>query len=200
MGVPVYGSKSLREELANPMPAPEILGVVDTKLTDPTPKQESASWTGTSGEMEMVEPPPPWEVSSEFDASNARLYVDVPKNWTLRWINPRLLETQGWRHWQPVMASDPRVNCRVSQMVGPDNNIRRGGAVGDILAWMYTSWVESRRALLQKKTDAQTSAAYNKQETLREEFRRGTYGPNVRLEESRHPTHTILEGRSIPKD
>lgn len=200
MPVPVYGfGKSTREELAEPMPRPEVLGTIKPELTDPTPQQESASWeTASGGSIDITEPPPPWEVHKEFDASDARLYVDVPKNWSLRWINPRLLESAGWRHWQSVQASDPRVKCKVAQMISPDGTIRRGGfEKGDILSWMYTSWVESRRALLQKKTDEQTASAQQRQEGLREAFRRGTYGPYVRLEEAKHPTHTMVEGKSI---
>lgn len=199
MGVPTYGfgkDKDRREELAQPAPTAEVIGVVKPEFTDPAPRQESAAWSGSLGDVSMTEPPPPWEVGSEFDASDARRYVEVPSNWTLRWINPRLLDSQGWQYWQPVTASDSRVKCKVDSMVGPDGNVHRGGQTGDILAWMLTSWVESRRRQHQKKTDERTASAVSKQDNLREEFRRGTFG-KIRLEEARHPTHTMFEGKSV---
>jgi hypothetical protein len=82
-------------------------------------------------------------------------------------------------------------------MVSPEGNIRRGGNTGDILAWMYTSWVESRRRQMQREVDALTDSSVNRQNELREDFARGKYGPNIRLEGAKHPTHTMAEGRSM---
>ena len=162
---------SIREELGQlPQPA-EVLGTVSPQITDPSLQGPTTLWTGPAGApVEMSEPPPPWELEdTEYAPSDARRYVDVPDTWTLRWINPKLLESTGWRYWQPVMASDPRVKVKVDTMIGPDNNIRRGGVVGDILGWMYTTWVISRRAQLQKETESQTQSAADRHETLKNE-------------------------------
>lgn len=190
--------QEVRERMASM--SGEVLGVIpNSPLTDPTPQGVDTQWEGADGQVSVSEPPPPWEIDERGDLllSDARKFVDVPKNWTLRWINPRLLDQFGWRDWKPVMASDDNVRVKVETMVSPEGNIRRGGFTGDILAWMYTSWVESRRRQLQKATDQLAASSVNRQEELREEFRRGKYGPNIRLEEARHPTHTIGDGRSM---
>jgi hypothetical protein len=189
-----------RKELAQDAPAAEVLGTVpvDSTLTNPTPHAASAEWQTTSGSIGVTEPPPPWELTGgDMEMSDARKFVRVPDTWTLRWMNPKLLDSQGWRYWQAVSASDPRVTVLVDTMVAPDGIIRRGGHTGDILAWMYTSWVDSARERLRKRTEEQAASAVNKQAELREEMRRGTFGPNIRLEEARHPTHTIADGRSL---
>ena len=177
----------------------EILGVVDSTITAPGPKGVDTQWEGADGHVSMAEPPPPWETDSNSDRldSDARRFVKVPDNWTLRWINPRILDQFGWRDWKPVMASDKGVSVTVESMIAPEGNIRRGGMTGDILAWMYTSWFESRRRQIQKETDRQTDSSVRKQEELRDDFARGKYGPNIRLEEAKHPTHTMAEGRSM---
>ena len=175
----------------------EVLGTMKLDTTDP--QGTETQWDSGDGQMSMSEPPPPWEVDeqSNLTLSDARRFVEVPSNWTLRWINPRLLDQFGWRDWRPVLMSDPQVKSRVDTMVSPEGNIRRGGFTGDILAWMYTSWVESRRKQLQRDTDALTASSVKRQDQLREDFRSGKYGPNVRLEEAKHPTHTMAEGRSM---
>ena len=172
---------SIREELAE-APASEVLGTLNVA----TPGSE---------------PPPPWELDpgSEYVASDARRFVEVPENWELRWINPRILDQVGWRYWEPVMASDSRVTVKVLTMVSPEGNIRRGGQGGDILAWMYKSWVESRRRELVTASARMKQSSVDRTDTLKEEFKRGTYGP-IALTEARHPTHTMVEGRSLPKD
>jgi len=147
----------------------------------------------------MQEPPPPWEVSGQGERpdSDARKFVTVPDNWVLRWVNPKLLDQFGWRDWEPVMASDPRVKVHVRTMVSVENNIRRGGQTGDILCWMYRSWVESRRRQLKELTDKQTESARNRFQQTREDILRGAYGRGVTLEESRHPSNTIADGREM---
>jgi hypothetical protein len=146
-----------------------------------------------------TEPPPPWEIApgSELATLDARNFVTVPENWELRWINPRVLDQVGWRHWQPVMASDPLVKVKVSTLVSPEGNIRRGGIGGDILAWMYKTWVESRKAERRKKSALLKQSAVDRTGALKEEFRRGSFGPNISVESARHPTHTMAEGRSM---
>ena len=193
-GVPTINS--VREELSAPAITAEVLGTINEQ----SPSDTTVAWEGPSGKlMEMTEPPPPWEIEdTRYAVSDARRFVDVPDSWELRWLNPKIIETMGWRYWQPVMATDPRVKVKVDSMVAPDNNIRRGGADGgDILGWMFKSWVASRRKQLAEATSRQRDSASNRQSQLREEFRRGTFGPNVSIEEARHPTHTIGEGRSM---
>lgn len=182
------------------MPKTEVLGTIkNERVLDPTPRGEDTVWQGADGQVALAEPPPPWELAdnSELAESDARRFVDAPANITLRWINPRLLDQFGWRDWQPVMKSDPKFTVKVLTMVSPEGNIRRGGATGDILAWMYTSWVVSRRNQIQKETARLAQSAVSRQEELRDEFRRGKYGPNIRLEEARHPTHTNADGRTM---
>jgi hypothetical protein len=139
----------------------------------------------------MEEGPPPWELEDyTYSPSDARRYVDVPANWKLFWINPRLLESSGMRYWTAVSASDPRVTVKISQMVAPDGNIRREGEKGDILCWMYDSWYRSLQTQSKKATDLQTQTALDKASTLKEDFNRGKYGPYVHLDSVNHPTHT----------
>ena len=197
LGALAAAATERRKELAQDLPGPEVLGTlpVDSPVLHPAP--EAAAWQGVTGAIEMTEPPPPWETADDFEMSDAKRFVKVPDNWTLRWINPKLLDSQGWRHWQPVSASDQRVTVLVDTMVAPDGIIRRGGQTGDILGWMYTSWVNSARRKLQEKTEAQSASAVNRQAELREEFKRGTFGPYVRLEDAKHPTHTMAEGKSM---
>jgi hypothetical protein len=176
----------------------KILGTInDPNILDPTPQGVDTQWQGADGQVSMAEPPPPWELASNSDLSDsdARRFVEAPANITLRWINPRVLDSEGWRDWQPVMASDTRFTVHVATMVSPEGNIRRGGFSGDILAWMYTSWVESRRKLYDQRTREQAQAAVDKQQQLRDEFARGKYGPYVKLEGATHPRYTNVETR-----
>ena len=201
LGQAVFNSAATKRENAIADvggPQAEVLGVVNPSITDPTPKSGGAMWKSESGEdMEMLTPPPPWEVGQGEDDSDARRFVDVPNDWTLRWINPRLLDSQGWRYWQSVTASDPRVTVKVKQMQGADNLIRRGGLTGDILAWMYTTWVESRRKIRVQKAAELAGSAVAKQQQLTEEFKRGTFGPYLQFDSAKHPTHTIGDGRTM---
>ena len=197
-GTPNINSDEHREALADLSAGPETLGSVSATITDPTPETPTTAWQGPSGQIDLTEAPPPWEVNeTAYSASDARRFLSVPATWTLRWINPKLLEQFGWRYWQPVMASDQRVTVHVAQMVGPDNNIRRGS---DILAWMPTTWVESRKRQKAEAVAKLTASAVNRQSQLRDEFRRGTYGPYLKLDTATHPTHTIGEGRTMDRD
>lgn len=187
-----------REELAAEAQRPEVLGTVDPVHTDPTPQAPSAAWPSAAGALLAIEEaPPPWELSGEEAASDAKKYVEAPPNVTLRWINPRLLESSGMRGWTTLSTNDPRFHVKVDSMIAPDGTVRRNGATGDFLAWMLTSWVHSRRALLKKKTDELTQSAVNRHQQTREEMARGTFGPYIRPTEAKHPTHTMAEGRSM---
>jgi hypothetical protein len=164
------------------------VGTIKPEVLAPTPRN-----------MDFTEPPPPWELvqGSALAQSDARNFVDVPESWELRWINPRVLDQVGWRYWQPIMASDPNVKVKVPTMVSPEGNIRRGGHGGDILAWMYKSWVESRRKELMKRSAQIKQSSVDRTAGLKEEFRRGTYGPNISVTEAKHPSHTMAEGKSM---
>lgn len=199
-GVPTLGDPSRREQMES-MPGSEVLGTIpsDSRLTDTTPTEHSSTWTREDGtEMTLTEPPPPWEVADErYTASDARRFVECPPNWRLHWVNPRLLDSYGWRDWQPVLASDNRVTVRVTTMVTPENYIRRGGPGGDILCWMWQGWYESIRKKNLEKTRDLAQSAVDKQQALKEEFARGTYGPYMRVDSATHPRFTQGEGRTM---
>lgn len=186
-GVPSLGSQS------------EVLGTLDSTITDPTPPRETTQWDSPTGRVSVVEPPPPWELDDTHGRalSDARHFVDVPDNIEVRWINPRVLDAEGWRDWQPVMASDDRFNVKVPTMVSPDGNIRRGGPTGDILAWMYRSWVESRRRQMATKTAQLTQQAVDQQAQLQDDFKAGKHGPHLTLETAKHPRYTLADGRTL---
>ncbi len=189
-GVPRFGQHST--------PAPEVLGTIapDSKLLDTAPQGAETVWQSESGSVSFTEEPPPWELSGGGDQiSDAKRYVDAPADVTLRWINPRLLETDGWRDWRPVLASDKRFKVIVSTMISPDGNVRRGGSNGDILAFMPTHWVMSRRKILEKKTADQSNSAVDKQQALRYELQK--ISPFLHLDSARHPSHTNADGKSM---
>lgn len=179
----------------------QVLGRIpaDSPLLKEGPQGPSGvRWTGPSGNIDLEEGPPPWELEDKhFADSDARRYVDVPDNWTLYWINPKLLESSGWRYWKPVTMGHPGVKVKVDQMLAPDGNIRRGGERGDILAWMYTSWVDSLRAKHRETTQRQTQIAVDKAATIKEEFNRGAYSPYVHLDSI---NYTHQPPSRVPKD
>jgi hypothetical protein len=188
-GPPIFG----RADRLNAMAQQEVIGHIpgDSPLLKEGPQSIATQWSGPSGTIDMEEGPPPWELEDhQFSDSDARRYVDVPGSWTLYWINPKLLESSGWRYWKPVTVGDPRVKVKVAQMLAPDGNIRRGGEKGDILAYMPTNWVQSMRQRHQVATQRQTQAAVDNVSSLKENFQRGAYGPYVHLDSASHPTHT----------
>ncbi len=169
-----------------------VLGTVKDDITTPGPQGETTQWEGIT----VTEPPPPWELVDNAHAlSDARRFVTAPANVEVRWINPRVLDSMGWRDWQPVMASDPRFTVRVHTMVSPEGNIRRGGNTGDILAWMYKSWVVARRKQNADTTARMTEDAVNQQEILKEEFKRG--GRGLSIDTAVHPRFTSGDGRTM---
>lgn len=180
-------------------PATEVLGTIanPSRITDPPSR--TTSWTREDGTvMEITEPAPPWETLDEkFTASDARRFVECPPQWRLHWVNPRLLESEGWRDWQAVLKSDPRVTVRVSSMVSPEGYIRRGGATGDILCWMWQGHHDLVRRKMRDKVALQTQSAKDKQSQLKEDFARGEFGPYMRVDDATHPTHTQGEGRTM---
>ena len=168
---------------AEAAPTPTVLGTM--------------SADAVKGLMDEDAGPPPWQTSGAHPESDARNFVDVPPDWVLRWLNPRLIDLLGWRDWKPVMASDPRVVVHVKTCVDPSNNIRRGGHSGDVLSYMPRHWYEAKRAAQTKTTQQATQSAVDRQAQLREDFSRGRYGPSVRLDSATHPTHTIADGRTM---
>lgn len=202
MPAPSMGDPSRRAALRDDTPPQvEVLGTIDPThpLIDPQRHGTTTQWTNADGQtITLTEPPPPWEVADTgHTLSDARRFVEAPPNFKLRWINPRLLDSEGWRDWQALMASDNRITVKVPTMVSPEGYIRRGGSGGDILCWMWDSWYESKKRQHLRLTDLQTQKAVDQQDTLRDEFKRGTYGPNIRLAEAKHPTHTMAEGKSL---
>lgn len=175
---------SAAEELTE-APAPTMLGTIDTRR--PTFDEDG---------------PPPWEVDRGWEKHNtdARRFVDVPSNWELRWLSPRRVDQAGFRDWQAVPAKDERIHLKVPAMGAPDNTVRRGGHMGDFLAYMPKHWVESRKRIQAERNARRTQAAVDRQEQFKEEVRRGGFGPHVRVSDSRHPTHTIADGRTMDRE
>ncbi len=148
-------------------------------------------------------PPPPWEVDPSYDRhdSDARKFVEVPENVTLRWLNPKLISQTGLRDWQAVPAKgDSRFKLKLKTMAAPDNTVRRGDANGDFLAWMWTAWVESRTKLKRARVDRQSTQATTKQRQTQEAYNAGKFGRYVTGAEAQHPTHTIADGRTMDRD
>lgn len=196
-------NRETRKELAQPLPQPEVLGHIaaDSQTLNPEPDRDDAvTWQREDGTVISIsEPPPPWEVGDDsgYAPSDARRFVEVPPQWQLYWINPKNLNSDGWRDWQAVQASDHRVKVRVPTMISPEGYIRRGASDGDILCWMWKSWHESKKRLHEEATRQKAADAVEKQQDLADAMRRGKFGPYIRPEEYRHPTHTNADGRSM---
>jgi hypothetical protein len=180
-------------------PAPEVLGVIPSSETKTGPQDTTTTW----GDTAMTEPPPPWELEDrDYTASDARRFIDCPMNIALRWMNPKFIEASGWRYWSQVSLADSRFKLKVDQMHMPDGTVRRGGPTGDILAWMYQSWLDKLRIKHQQDTDRQTQSARDRFEETKDDLRRGRYGPYVGAWEDgstrpQHPTHTMADGRTM---
>ena len=185
-GVPRLGRLVEQEALRET----EDLGVLRTS----SPSAQVAF----GAEVDITELPPPWESDPNYakDNTDARRFIDVPVEWELRWINPRLLEAAGWRDWMPVMASDPRVTVKVQSLIDVGGNIRRGGPTGDLLAWMPKHWVESRRRKKAERAAQLTRQAVTRQDEVISQVRRATKGAVV-VDSASHPTHTIGEGSTM---
>ena len=149
----------------------------------------------------LDEPPPPWEVDPKYLKHNtdARRFVDCPENIELRWLNPKQIDVSGWRDWQKVDPQDSRFKLKNKSLKRTDNTIRRGGETGDILAWMYKSWVESRKQVKAEIVRKRTQSAVDRQRQLTEEIRRGHYY-KVTMDSAKHPSHTMGEGRTMERD
>lgn len=178
-------------------PEAELLGTIK----HPSDPSSSLNRLGDL-KIDPHETPPPWELdpSSLKHNTDARKFVSVPDNWELRWISPRLIDQLGWRDWQSVSASDPRVKVLVRSLITVDNLIRRGGPGGDILGWMYKSWVESRKQVKSRLVDKQSRSAVDRIANVKEEMARGSFGKYVGGVTGIHPTHTIGDGSTMERD
>lgn len=184
---PKLGREAWEDAMAK---RPEVLGEIRVK------GPEMPVWDDKElgAQIALEEGPPPWEKAGE-GGSNARQFLSCPEDWVLYWINPKQLDATGWRGWQPVRAADPRVKVFVPSMISPEGHIRRGGPNGDLLGYMPRHWYDVRRREYAEMNARQTQASVERLEQLKEDFRRGVYGPNLELETARHPTHTQADLR-----
>jgi hypothetical protein len=184
--------------------SPGLSSATEELLQAPQPQHVGAvSRERLAQVVNELVPPPPWETDPSYDRhdSDARKFVKVPDNVTLRWINPKIVSQSGLRDWQAVPAKgDPRFVLKLKTMAAPDNTIRRGDHAGDFLAWMYTAWVESRNRLKRQRVERQTSKATTKHQQTQEAYDSGKFGRYIRSGEGQHPTHTMAEGRTMGTD
>ena len=169
-------------------PAPQLIGTIDTaKLTRPSFEEDG---------------PPPWEIDPLWAKHNtdARRFVDVPDHWELRWLNPKRIDAAGFRDWQTLTTSDPRVTLKVPAMRTPDNLIRRGGQTGDLLCYMPRTWVESRRRITSEKAARARQSGRDRNERFREEMAKGNFGPHQRVTDLKTPVSTRTDGRTLDRD
>ena len=185
-GVPALGQAltSSAEELTI-APVPKVLGDVSAEAVDKLLKFD----------------PPPWEVDPRYHKHNtdARRFVDCPAEVELRWINPKQLDHVGWRDWKAVHPSDRMFKVKNKAMIAVDNTVRRGGAGGDILAWMPREWVESRNRLKAESVRKHSQSAVDRQQALQEEVRRGHFY-KMSVDSAVHPSHTQGLGSDMKKD
>ena len=146
-------------------------------------------------------PPAPWEVDPKYDRhdSDARKFVEASPEYMFRWLNPKLVSQTGLRYWQAVPAKgDGRFKLKLKSLAAPDNTIRRGDHSGDFLAWMYTSWYESKVRMKRERAQRQTQKAVNEHAAVQEAMARGKFGRYVQPVPGHHPTHTQADGRTMP--
>lgn len=185
MGVPTYGSAkhgraqtSAAEELTR-APEAQVLGTI------PQPDFDDR---------------PPWEVDERFGRhdTDARRFVEVPEDWVLRWLNPRLIDQVGMRYWRTVPAFDKsKVKVKVQTLVSPEGYIRRGGPGSDILCYMPRAWYESRQRHKLAQSARMTQSAVDRAQNTVERINRGEFGSAVSDASVTHPTHTIADGKSM---
>ena len=195
-GIPRIGSRKIYKKGESTDPSGEVLGVISEQTISAESPDLFMSSSGVTVSVGDDPPPPPWETdpTKVRDDTDARSFIRCPNEWVLRWVNPRLLDQVGWRWWEPVLASDPRVTVFNRQMGSVDGNIRRGGRGGDILAWMWRHWYESNQARKQERTERRTRRAVEQFESLQ---RDRSFGPFVQFGRGHHPSHTLGEGRTM---
>ena len=182
--------QSVVDDLTN-APQAEVLGEVKVKA----PAMQAWTDPDTLTQVALEEGPPPWETAGGPLSGDARQFLDCPQDWVLYWINPKLLDAEGWRGWQHVRAKDERVKVHVPSMVSPEGMLRRGGPTGDILAYMPRHWYESRKKDYQKQVALKTQSSVDRLDNLREQMNRGTFGNGqVQMHlDAKHPTHTMAD-------
>lgn len=205
---PLIGQKRGLPDAESPAGALKDLGTIPAhrveQILDPSGKGPISAWTSPTGQtVELVEPPPPWELrpDGQRDELDARRYVRAPDNIVFRWVNPRVVDRVGLREWQVVPAAgDPKFTVLERQMIRPDNTIRRGGSDGDMLCWMWRSWVERRREIMRLTVQRQQQSAVERHHEVRERLAAGAFGPYIKDGGGAHPSHTQLDGRTMEKD
>lgn len=196
---------SAAQDLLNAPQSPQYLGSLD--LNQISPPAKTSTWTDADGTSFTIdEPPPPWEVDPRHgkDTTNARRFLArSPTNVEFRWINPKLLDSQGWRDWQPVMTSDDRFKLKreyETSMSDVTNNIRKGPG-GPILAFMPTSWVESRKRMKLQRAQAAKARSADRHDEVANRINRGDFGRYVQVDGTpKYPTNTQLDGRLARQD
>jgi len=184
-------------DTATTPPSGELLGSIDpTTLDHPSPSFQG--WVSDSGEtIELEAGPPPWEVNLADPRQNTdarRFFREIPEEWMLRWMNPKMLQHAGPRWWKPVTTSHPRVKLIATEMRHVDNTVRRGGEGGDILHYMPRHWWESRLRTKAEQVRRATGAALD---TMAEATGKATRTGYMTVDQAVHPTHTHGEGRSM---
>lgn len=148
----------------------------------------------------MQDDPPPWEQADvkRFRPSDVRRFVDIPDDWEVRWLSPRLVDQYGLRYWRAVPADHEGITLKVPSMHAPDNTIRKANHTnGPFLAYMPKHWVASRQRLKEEEVVKRTAAAMRRVGDTIEQVNRGAYGPFVHVDRFRHPTHTTGDGRTM---
>lgn len=197
-GVPRLGSSSVDDVLETPgRNSPGSIS--ETKIQNPNPS--FTGWTTADGAtINLDEAPPPWEADPGWlrDNTNARLFVDVPANWVLRWLNPRRIQQAGFRWWTPISAQDDRITLKVPSMRSPENYIRRDGQGGDILCMMPKHWVEAKDRQKAELVARKTQSSVDQTARVGESVRQATHGL-IKVDSAVHPTHTMAEARDLDK-
>ena len=202
---PATPQSDVQAELAAE-PRPEVLGVIkDTVLREDV--AASSMWTAPDGTVIDLRSKPPWALEAQRGTAktDARMFVDFPKDWVVRWQNPKLIDQRGgYNGWLPLTASDPRVKVKVAQMVSPSNLIRRGyGDSSDILTFMPREWYDERLKQKAAVNARNAQKPRDKQEQFREDLRRGRFGPHIRPgfsssdEAFKTPAATQFDGRQM---
>jgi hypothetical protein len=187
-------------------PKPEVLGTIKESVLREDVAADS-TWIAPDGTVVNLKGAPPWAMEAQkgMSKTDARIFVDFPKDWVVRWQNPRLIDQRGgYNGWLPMTASDPRVKVKVTQMRDPANLIRRGyGDRADILTFMPLEWYDKRIAEKNAHTKRMAGEGRIKQEQFREDARRGRFGPHIRPGYSdsdpgfKTPAATQFDGRAL---
>lgn len=201
---PAAPQSEVQEEIAA-MPKPEVLGTIKPGVLRED-VASSAKWVSADGTVVDLSAPPPWAVEAQRGAmkTDARVFVDVPEDWVLRWMSPKLIDQRGYNGWLPLSTSDERVRVKVTQMRSPDNLVRRGyGNTSDILVFMPRHWYERRMADKAAYAQRMAASGREKQQQFSDNIRRGKFGPFIKPGFSEQdsgfktPAATQFDGRAM---